>query len=113
MTTPDTHLPADPDAELLARLTRRRAMLAGGPAALAVRTLALPAFGQEGAPSGAPTGLPAGSGAAAYELRVYQIAPGQMPLMQDILRDLVTPLMSEFGITGLGYWATPDAAALH
>jgi predicted SnoaL-like aldol condensation-catalyzing enzyme len=50
---------------------------------------------------------------SAYELRIYDIAPGQMDLIQTIFRDLVTPLMPEYGIEGVGYWATPDGTRLY
>lgn len=50
---------------------------------------------------------------SAYELCIYQIAEGEMDLMQDIFRDLLVPMLPEYSIEGVGYWATPDDATIY
>ena len=50
---------------------------------------------------------------SAYELRSYQIAPGKMDTIQTIFRELVIPMLGDFGIESVGYWATPEGDALH
>ena len=50
---------------------------------------------------------------SAYELRVYQIAPGKIGVIQEIFRDLVIPMLPEYSIESVGYWAAPDDATLY
>lgn len=47
---------------------------------------------------------------SAYELRIYQIAPGKMDATQGVMRDIMAPLMREYAMDGFGFWATPDDA---
>lgn len=49
----------------------------------------------------------------AYELRIYQIAPGKMRLIEDIFRELAAPMMPEYSIESVGYWSTPDESMLY
>ena len=50
---------------------------------------------------------------SAYELRIYQIAPGKMGVIQEIFRDLVIPMMPDYLIESTGYWAAPDGTTLY
>lgn len=50
---------------------------------------------------------------SAYELRIYQIAPGKIGVIQEIFRDLVIPMMPDYSIEGIGYWASLDHATLY
>ena len=50
---------------------------------------------------------------SAYELRVYKIAPGKWGALQDVFRELVLPLMPEYAMEGVGFWATPDEVTFY
>lgn len=49
----------------------------------------------------------------AYELRTYQIASGGMPTVEMIFRELVAPMLSEYAMKGIGFWASLDDATLY
>lgn len=50
---------------------------------------------------------------SAYELRIYQIAPGKMKVIQSIFSELVVPMLPDYGIESIGYWSTPDETTLY
>lgn len=50
---------------------------------------------------------------SAYELRTYQIAPGMMAAIEDVMKELVQPLMPDYAMQGVGFWATPDESTLY
>lgn len=45
---------------------------------------------------------------SAYEMRIYQVAPGSMSAIQQAFRELVVPLMREYSMEGIGYWVASD-----
>ena len=47
-----------------------------------------------------------------YELRTYQIAPGALPIVEAIFRDAVVPMLPDYGIKAIGFWASLDDAQL-
>ena len=49
----------------------------------------------------------------AYELRTYQIAQDKMPDVKEIMRNLVQPIMPDYNMEGLDYWAKPDGTVLY
>ncbi len=49
---------------------------------------------------------------SAYELRAYQIAPDKMLDVEEIMRNLVQPIMPDYDRKGVGYWANPDGTVL-
>lgn len=50
---------------------------------------------------------------SAYELRTYQIAPDKMPDVTEIMRNLVQPILLDYNMEGIGYWAKPDGTVLY
>ncbi len=50
---------------------------------------------------------------SAYELRTYQIAPDRMLDVEEIMRDLVQPIMPDYNMEGVGYWAKQDGTVLY
>ena len=50
---------------------------------------------------------------SAYELRIYRVAPGKMPVLATICRELVLPMLPDYGIGSVGYWSTPDQRSLY
>lgn len=48
----------------------------------------------------------------AYELRTYQIALGAMTIVEGIFRDVVVPMLPDYGIKAVGFWASVDNAQL-
>jgi len=50
---------------------------------------------------------------SAYELRTYWIAPDKMLDVEEIMRDLVQPIMPDYNMEGIGYWAKPDSTVLY
>ena len=50
---------------------------------------------------------------SAYELRTYQIAPDKMPDIEEIMRNLVEPIMPDYNMEGVGYWAKPDGTVFY
>ncbi len=50
---------------------------------------------------------------SAYELRTYQIAPHKMRDIEEIMRNLVQPIMPDYNMEGVGYWAKPDGTVLY
>jgi hypothetical protein len=44
----------------------------------------------------------------AYELRIYDVAGREMATLETIFRELVLPMLPDFGISGIGYWKAPD-----
>lgn len=50
---------------------------------------------------------------SAYELRTYQIAPSKMVDVEEIMRNLVQPIMPDYNMEGVGYWARPDGTVLY
>lgn len=47
----------------------------------------------------------------AYELRIYRVAPGEMATLETIFRELVLPMLPDFGIRSIGYWKAPDESS--
>lgn len=47
-----------------------------------------------------------------FELRIYEVAAGRMAELQAVFRGLVAPLLAEYDMAGIGFWATPDEARL-
>ena len=50
---------------------------------------------------------------SAYELRIYTVAAGEMPVLHGIFRDLVLPMLPDYSIASVGYWSTPDQRTLY
>jgi hypothetical protein len=49
----------------------------------------------------------------AYELRIYQVAPGKMEVLQGIFHELVIPMLPDYAIGSIGYWSTLDGLTLY
>ena len=50
---------------------------------------------------------------SAYELRIYKVAEGRMPILRNIFQELVLPMLSEYTIESVGYWTTPNSRTLY
>lgn len=50
---------------------------------------------------------------SAYELRVYQVVPGQMASLRSLMRDVLVPLAREHAMHAIGFFATPDDTAAY
>jgi hypothetical protein len=50
---------------------------------------------------------------SAYELRIYQVAENEMATLETIFRELVLPMLPDFGIGSVGYWKSPDDSTFH
>ena len=50
---------------------------------------------------------------SAYELRIYQVAVGEIETLQKIFRELVIPMLPDHRIRSVGYWKAPDDATLN
>lgn len=48
-----------------------------------------------------------------YELRTYQIASGGMPTVESIFRELVAPMLPDYAMKGIGFWASADDTTLY
>ncbi len=46
-------------------------------------------------------------------MRFYTIAPGKMAAIQALMREIMVPLLAEYGITALGFWAVPDGSEIY
>ena len=49
----------------------------------------------------------------AYELRIYQVAPGKMDAIQAAMRGVMTPLMRDYSMEPLQFFAAPDGATIY
>ena len=49
----------------------------------------------------------------AYDLRVYHVADGQFETLELVLRELALPMMPEYGMRTVGFWADRDANTLY
>ena len=48
-----------------------------------------------------------------YDLRIYQVASGEMPSLERVLRELTLPMMPEYGMTPVGFWTDEPANRLY
>ena len=49
----------------------------------------------------------------AYDLRVYQVAAGELETLARIFRELALPMMPDHGIRAVGFWTDPAANRLY
>lgn len=50
---------------------------------------------------------------AAYDLRVYHVAAGELETLARILQELALPMMPDYGIRAVGFWTEPTANTLY
>jgi hypothetical protein len=48
-----------------------------------------------------------------YDLRVYDVAEGELQTLEQILRDLAHPMMSDYGMKAIGFWTDRSANTLY
>ena len=49
----------------------------------------------------------------AYDLRVYDVAEGQLRTLEGVLRDLALPMMPDYGMEPIGFWADEASNRLY
>ena len=49
----------------------------------------------------------------AYELRIYDVAPGKMDRLFDMFRTLVLPMLGDYGVVPERFWTAPDESRLY
>ena len=49
----------------------------------------------------------------AYELRIYQVADGKAESLHSIMREVMVPLMREYAMEAVGFFAAPDGSAVY
>ena len=53
------------------------------------------------------------AGVGACDLRIYDVAEGEIPTLYQVLAELALPLMPEYGIEPVGFWAEETANRLY
>jgi hypothetical protein len=49
----------------------------------------------------------------AYDLRVYDVAEGELETLERVLRELALPMMSDYGMEAVGFWTDQRSSTLY
>lgn len=48
-----------------------------------------------------------------YDLRIYDVAEGELGTLERVLRELAAPMMPDYGMKAVGFWAAPERNKLY
>jgi hypothetical protein len=48
-----------------------------------------------------------------YDLRIYDVAEGELGTLERVLRELAMPMMEDHGMEPVGFWADTDANTIY